>query len=261
MAAAARVHIAEKGLDPRKFTMVATGGAGPVHVVEVASKLQIKHVLCTIAAGAGSCLGLLAAPARVDRSFSKVELLQEVNWNEVKSVLDALYREANTELSAAGARGERINWTIGVEVRYAGQGNTVQVVLPYRNIEPALGKTLVAKFEERYAQLYGQTVPGGTPQVVTWRLTGRSAVKSRGFKWAVDRWSGKGSTRPIARRRMFLPGKGDYGVVPVYERYALPPGTRLKGPCVLQERESTVVVPRPAAVEILKDLTVAVELR
>jgi N-methylhydantoinase A len=66
MAAAARIHIAEKGLDPRSFTMVATGGAGPVHAAEVARKLGVGRLLCPIAAGAGSCLGLLAAPARVD---------------------------------------------------------------------------------------------------------------------------------------------------------------------------------------------------
>ena len=80
MAAAARIHIAEKGHDPRSFTMVATGGAGPVHVVEVARKLQIPRVLATIAAGAGSCLGLLAAPARVDRSWSNPTLVEDIDW-------------------------------------------------------------------------------------------------------------------------------------------------------------------------------------
>ena len=76
MAAAARIHIAEKGHDPRSFAMVATGGAGPVHVgAKSRASCKIPRVLATIAAGAGSCLGLLAAPARVDRSWSNPTLV------------------------------------------------------------------------------------------------------------------------------------------------------------------------------------------
>ncbi|MEX2642853.1 MAG: hydantoinase/oxoprolinase family protein, partial [Acetobacterales bacterium] len=263
MAAAARVHIAEKGLDPRTFTMVATGGAGPLHAVEVASKLQIKRVMCTIAAGAGSCLGLLAAPARVDRSWSKVSLIDDISWIEVKSVLGRLHKEANDELGSAGARGEKITWMIGIEVRYAGQGNTVQVDLPYKNVGPALGKKLVEQFEERYRQLYGQTVPNAVPQVVTWRLTGSSDVKMREFKLA-DRRNmpdAKKKVAPMGKRPVWLPEKSKFGDVPVYQRYSLPGGTKLKGPLILQERESTVIVARPATVEILKNLTVSVTLK
>ena len=71
MAAAARTHIAEKGLDARSFTLVATGGAGPVHAVDVARRLKIRRVLCPIASGVGSCLGFLAAPARAERTWSQ----------------------------------------------------------------------------------------------------------------------------------------------------------------------------------------------
>jgi N-methylhydantoinase A len=86
MAAAARVHIAEKGLDPRTLTMVATGGAGPVHAVEIAHKLGIDRILCTIAAGLGSCLGFLSAPARVDRVSSRAEFL-----DDAQAVLDVAH--------------------------------------------------------------------------------------------------------------------------------------------------------------------------
>jgi len=260
MAGAARVHIAEKGLDPRRFTMVATGGAGPVHVVEVANKLQIKHIMCTIAAGAGSCLGLLAAPARVDRSWSKVQLVDDIDWDEVKSVLETQHKEASAELGSAGARGERIEWSVGIEVRYAGQGNTVQISLPYRDVGPAMAKRIIAAFEKRYAQLYGRTVPDAVAQVVTWRLTGRSKAQSRDFRFTADR-VGKGKAKPTGMRRMYLPAKGEFGEVPVYERYSLPAGTKLPGPLVLSERESTVIVARPAAVEILDNLTVSITLK
>ena len=102
MAGAARVHVAEKGLDPRRFTLVATGGAGPVHAVEVAHKLGIGRILCTVAAGAGSCIGLLAAPARVDRSWSKVQRLDEVSWSELATTMARLKRAAEREIGETG---------------------------------------------------------------------------------------------------------------------------------------------------------------
>ena len=260
MAGAARVHIAEKGFDPRRFTLVATGGAGPVHAVEVAQKLLIKRVICTIAAGAGSCLGLLAAPARVDRSWSRVELLAEVDWTDVKKRARALHKDAERELGSAGARGERIDWLLGAEVRYAGQGNTVVVWLPYRDVGPRLAKPFRKAFETRYAQLYGQLVPGALPEMVTWRIMGRSRQRTHPFRFAETGKPRAGRPKPVARRPIYLPLRAAYGTVPVYERYALPAGTRLKGPLILQERESTVVVARPARVEVLPNLTVSIEL-
>ena len=257
MAGAARVHVAEKGLDPRRFTLVATGGAGPVHAVEVAHKLGISKVLCTVAAGAGSCLGLLAAAARVDRSWSRVQLLPDVNSAELAKTYARMHADAQRSLGAAGA--QKIRWTLGAEIRYAGQGNAVDVLIPYRVIGAGTVKSVLRAFEKRYVELYGSLVPGARPEVVTWRLTGQSRVATRTFKLVGAH--GKGKPTPLARRSMYLPTKGAFGKVPVYERYALAPGTKLRGPLVLQERESTIVVARPASVEVFANLTVAIGLR
>ena len=134
MAAAARIHIAEKGHDPREFAMVATGGAGPVHVVEVARKLQIPRVLATIAAGAGSCLGLLAAPARVDRSWSNPSLVKDIDWKRVAKVYAELRADARQRARIRGRGRCGIKWWIGAEMRYAGQGHNVSVSLPWQTI-------------------------------------------------------------------------------------------------------------------------------
>ena len=112
MAGAARVHIAEKAQDPRHFTMVATGGAGPVHAVEIARKLRVPRVLFPIAAGAGSCLGFLAAPLRVDRSWSKPQSLETVDWQEVDATLSELKRDAERELKSALTRPADVAWQI-----------------------------------------------------------------------------------------------------------------------------------------------------
>jgi N-methylhydantoinase A len=263
MAAAARIHIAEKGHDPREFAMVATGGAGPVHVVEVARKLKIPRVLATIAAGAGSCLGLLAAPARVDRAWSNPALVKDIAWDRVAAAYADLRADAESELATAraGAAGKvaALQWWIGAEMRYAGQGHNVSVSLPWRRITAALEKSLLKEFEKRYVQLYGHLVPNAAPQVVTWRLTGRSRVLSHRFTWGDTRVSGKARMR--GKRDVWLPLKGRYGAVPVYDRYSLKPGTRIAGPVILEERESTLVVPVRADVRILPDYTVSITIK
>jgi len=259
MAAAARVHIAEKGYDPREFAMVATGGAGPVHVVEVARKLQIPRVLATIAAGAGSCLGLLAAPARVDRAWSNPTLVREIDWKRVARVYGELRADAESELASAGANTAALQWWIGAEMRYAGQGHNVSVNLPYKPISAATEKALLREFELRYRQLYGHLVPNALPQVVTWRLTGQSVVRSHKFTWGDARASAREALR--GKREVWLPLKRRYRSVPVYDRYALKPGSRLVGPAILEERESTLVIPVAADVRILPDYTVAITLK
>jgi len=259
MAAAARIHIAEKGHDPRDFTMVATGGAGPVHVVEVARKLNIPRVLATIAAGAGSCLGLLAAPARVDRAWSQPCLLKDIDWKQVAKAYDGMRGDAESELKSAGADLKSIKWFIGAEMRYAGQGHNVSVNLPWRAVSAVLSSALLKAFEANYRQLYGHLVPGAAPQVITWRLTGRSLVKSHTFKWGDERSSGKPVMR--GKREIFLPLRKKYAPVPVYDRYSLKPGTKLTGPVVLEERESTLVVPVKADVSILRDYTVLINIK
>ncbi len=258
MAAAARVHIAEKGLDPRAFTLIATGGAGPVHVAEVGRKLGVKRILCAIAAGAGSCLGLLAAPARVDRSWSKPQLLDSLDWSQAADVLASLRAEAETELKSSDVDLATIEWSLLLEMRYAGQGATVSVAVPYGKIEASLRSSFEKAFNDAYAKLYGSTISEGKIQLVTWRLTGKAKTVAKAFSWAEKRVE-LGSSKP-RRRQIYLPIEQCYGEVNVYDRYALPPGTELKAPLILEERESTLAVPFPATVSILKDLTVSIEI-
>ncbi len=259
MASAARIHIAEKGHDPRAFTLVATGGAGPLHAVEVARLLRIPRVLATIAAGAGSCLGLLAAPARVDRAWSSPALLSETDWDAAARVMQALRADAQAELDSAGVPAGSIAWSIGAEMRYQGQGHSVPVSIPYRGLDAAAAQPVLRAFEACYRRLYGALVPGALPQVITWRLTGRAAMKRHRFQWGDARAGGGGAAR--GRRRVFLPVRGSFAEVPVFDRYALAPGTSLAGPLILEERESTLVVPMAAAVSILPDYTVSVTIR
>ena len=256
MAAAARVHVAEKGMDPRSFTLVATGGAGPVHAVQVARRLGVRRLLCPIAAGAGSCLGLLAAPARVDRAWSRPELLDQVDWHEAASQLDGLHRDALAELASAGTDAGGIEWSLALALRYAGQGSTIHVSLPFTRIDEALEKDIRAGFDAAYRRLYGDVVPGGRLEVATWRLVGQSKVDTRRFEVAE-----RSTASPTPKKRMiFLPISRKFEEAPVYHRYALGPGTVLRAPLLLEERESTIAVPVPANVTVLPDRTILIDL-
>jgi N-methylhydantoinase A len=257
MASAARIHIAENGHDPREFTMVATGGAGPVHAVEVARKLRIPHVLIPIAAGAGSCLGMLAAPARSDRAWSNPQLLADIDWKQVASNLKTLRQESEAELRDAGAT--TVEWTIGAEMRYEGQGAEIPVSIPYSDVSAATAKTLLSVFEAQYEKLYGRLVPNAAPQVITWRLVGRAPTKGQHFEWGDNRV--KPSTAAPGTRKIFIPLRKDYVEVKVYDRYSVAPGTVLTGPLILEERESTIVVAVASEVKILPDLTVSVSIK
>lgn len=255
MASAARIHIAEKGFDPRQFSMIATGGAGPVHAAEVARKLRIPRLVAPIAAGAGSCLGMLAAPARADRSWSQPSLLSEMDWDAVRHRLAGLRDSATTELLEAGVASDATQWLVGAEMRYYGQGDNVPVTIPYEDMMNEPTQALLAGFEAEYKRLYGHLVPGAQPQVMTWRLTGQSAKEAKVFL------RGNRSGANASERDIFLPLKGGFGSAKVFDRYALPPGTVLHGPLVLEERESTLVVPFDADIEILPDLSVSVSLK
>lgn len=259
MASAARVHVAEKGLDPRSLTMVATGGAGPVHAVEVAHKLGIRRILCSVAAGVGSCLGFLSAPARADRAWSNTRLLHAVDPAELVRVMQQLRASAAQELALAGVAEQAMEFVVAADLRYAGQGHSIAIELPFGELGGGSAETLTRLFEQRYAQLYGQTLPGGVLQVVTWRLCGRSAQRTQEFHLEPSAAQGS-QARPAGRRRIHLPLLQGFGEVPVHDRYGLPPGTVLEGPLLLQEAESTVVVARPARVEVLANLSVSITL-
>jgi N-methylhydantoinase A len=175
----------------------------------------------------------------------------------VGEVLAKLKREGETELESVGARD--VEWRIGAEMRYYGQGAEVPVSIPYETVGAGTGAAVLQAFEEQYRKLYGRLVPEAKPQARTWRLTGRARTTGQHFGWGDERVrpaSGPSSSRPI-----YLPLKGEYGEVKVYDRYAQPAGTTLQGPLILEERESTIVVAVPSDVTILPDLTVSVTIK
>lgn len=259
MAGAARVHVAEKGFDPRGFSLVATGGAGPVHAVEVAHKLGIRHVLCSIAAGNGSCLGLLVAPARVDRSWSRVELLDTLDWPRAQAALDEHLADARGELEASNVDRTSVSWHLIVEMRFAGQGDTISVPFEVGPLAETVASIAADRFADVYRTLFGDLLTDSEIEVVTWRLVGQTEGAPQKFSMPAGDNDGM-TTMPIKSRAVYLPDRSTYAEIPVYDRYRLPIGTQLAAPLILQETESTIVIARDARVTIFEDYSVSIEL-
>src|SRR5262249_27332055 len=154
------VYLAEKGRDPRRYTLVATGGAGPVHAVEVARKIGLRTVLVPPVAGVGSATGLLAAPPRMDFAQSYLTPLHAVYWGRVASLYGGMEERGRAMLRATGVNDGDIAVQRSVDMRYQSQGHTVSVPVPAGPLGPHAISELTDAFGAVYQHMYSRTIPG-----------------------------------------------------------------------------------------------------
>ena len=240
MASAARIHIAERGRSPADYAMLATGGAGPVHAYGVARKLGLKRVVCPAAAGVASALGLLVAPARVDRVATVNLALDAMDWPRLEAVYRRLEADgqaviARTGLDPASATVQRL-----ADIRYIGQAYELVVDLPAGSYSPASKPALLAAFERQYRAHFTRIPPAVPIEFVNLRVRVQAEVPGGA---AATR---PATTAPAERRKgsrmVFFPELDDFVETPVYDRYGLQSGDRFDGPAVVEERDSTLVV-------------------
>ncbi len=240
MAAAARVHAAERGLDLRKYAMVATGGAGPVHACGVALKLGIQTVIIPPIAGVGSAFGLQLAPISFDFSRTFMTKLESLDASTVNGVLEALEQEGRAIVSEAGVPPEAIEVSRSADMRYMGQGFNLRVAVPAGRLDRDSPRQLRDAFEDAYLRTYGLLSEGVPIQAVNWRVTvSGPAPQISGlqvFGEAAGQSAQKG-TRPA----MFTSGDQSAETA-VFDRYALPANFQTGGPAIIEEAESTSVV-------------------
>jgi N-methylhydantoinase A len=251
MAAAARVHIVEQGRDPRDFDLVAFGGAGPVHAYGVATRLGVTRIVVPPLAGVFSSLGLLVAPLSVDLSRSYPMTLGARGWDDVEAVFEAMRHDGLALLAEAGVGADSVTAHRRVDMRYAGQGFEIPVEI---GPEVRSWKMLADAFSAGYRSLFGRTMQGVEVEAVTWRLGLAGPVRAVGL----PRWTGRGPATK-GDRAIWVPERGRIRV-PVYDRYALGPGTRFEGPAIIEEAESTVVAWGPCAISVDERLSLTLEL-
>ncbi|MBI2524847.1 MAG: hydantoinase/oxoprolinase family protein [Candidatus Rokubacteria bacterium] len=240
MELATRVVSIERGHDPRGLTLVAFGGSGPVHGCRLAQALRIPRVILPAAAGVTAALGLLSAEVKFDVARSYVRRLDAVDPGH----LGTIYREMEAQALAV-VRESAVEGEVAIQrtadLRYVGQGYEVNVPVP----PGPLGQRELARvrraFDGAYEARYGVAAPGEPVEAVTWKLTALGA----GPRLALPRAPRGGGVEAAlyGRRPAYFPEKGGYADTPVYDRYRLPAGAEITGPAIVEERESTTVLP------------------
>lgn len=240
MERAMRVVSVERGRDPRQHTMIAFGGAGPLHAARLARSLGVPHLLVPYGAGVGSALGLLTADQKIDNSITRVLPLAESSLPEIEAVFASLEARLRDELRQIRSDASDAVWHRGCSMRYRGQGYELRVPLPNGPLDAAFLARAKEAFEKVYAANYGYVDENARIEGIDWHLMAVVASAkplSIGSKPAV---SGEEPLR--GRRKAYFPEAGGFVDTPVLDRYAMAPGTRHSGPALVEERESTTVI-------------------
>jgi 5-oxoprolinase (ATP-hydrolysing) len=238
MAAAARIHIVEKGADPRAYAMVAFGGAGPAHAAGVARILGVKEVIIPPGSGAASALGFLAAPLSFEQVQSHPLRLDEADAAErIDAVVARLEAEAAVRITGAGIPAERVTTERSADMRLLGQLHEINVALPQDRIDAVALARLRSDFARAYAGRYTTVYEGVPVELVSIRVRCLGPEPKLAITPAAP--SDGAAERKGARRAFF---DGAFIETPVYDRCALREGVWIVGPAIVEEREATTVV-------------------
>jgi N-methylhydantoinase A len=239
MANAARVHSVERGKAIAEHSLIAFGGAAPLHAARLAEKLGIVRVIVPPNAGVGSAIGFLRAPIAFEVVRSRYMRLSAFDAAAANAILAEMRAEA-LEVVRAGAGSAPLVEPRSAFMRYVGQGHEIVVPLPARDLTPEDGALLREAFQREYVALFSRTIPHAEVEILTWSLT----VSTEPARAPAAPGVVAAAEAPLAagRRRLFDPGTGDSMEVPVYWRPDLVPGARLAGPAVIAEDETTTYV-------------------
>lgn len=237
MERAIRVISVDRGEDPRDFALLAFGGAGPLHSVELASKLGMSKVIIPAQAGVLSALGLLETELTHDLGHSVVQRLDRLDASRLREEFESLMSKGREILLAEGVPPRRIEYEFSADLRYLGQSH--ELTLKLEKDEFLKEMEIAQSFHEKHASLYGHSRPEAPVELVNVRL---KAVGKRD-KFDFDR-SGEGELKDarLARRSVYFQNQG-WKESTVYDRGSIPAGKSFRGPAVLKGEESTVLVP------------------
>src|SRR5579862_284186 len=262
MASAARVHIAERGRDPKAYAILCTGGAGPAHVFYVARKIGVRSIVCPPSAGVASALGLLVAPASVDRVATLGMRLDRGDWVMLESAFASLEREAKLVIADAGFSVDDATVQRFADGRFVGQGHDLVVPLPpgpYDGSDPERTRgVLQDAFERASREKFSRTPPDVPIEFINIRVSVRVRVPGADIATAST-----DAARGIARkgwRNAYFPELG-YARTAIYARHAFCPGDRFDGPAIVEDEGSTLVVGPGAMATVTASKNIRVDFR
>ena len=272
MAGAARVHIVEKGRDPRRYAMVAMGGAGPLHAARVARKLGVREVVVPPASGAASALGFLVAPVAYEAARSHPMRVASLDFDTAEALLGELEAEGRARLAEAGlgeeagSGGPAAGITVlrRADMRLRGQMHEISVPLPADPLSPDNLPLVLGAFTAEYQRRYTHLYEGAEIEVLSWRVvcTGPAPELSGRLTGPGDGIDGqRGMALALkGHRKAWSPERGGFAEVPVYDRYALAAGVVIEGPAIVEEREATTIVPDACTLTVDEGLNLRLAL-
>ena len=244
MSNAARVHAIESGVDIETYTIVAFGGAAPIHVARLAEKLNIQKIVIPPGAGVGSALGFLQAPVSYEVIRSYYQKLDDLDYHGINQLLYSMRKEA-TDVVEPGAQGQRTREIRTAFMRYIGQGHEVSVEIPVKLEEAELDSQssgrLTMAFETEYTRLYGRTIPSLDIEILTWSLL-VSTKESDGLAINMSAKSYAPDTTEF--RKLMDAESGEFNDAAVYDRLSLAPGAKIEGPAIVTESDTATVITR-----------------
>lgn len=238
MANAARVHAMELGKTVEDYTLIAFGGAAPLHAARLAAKLGIARVIIPQGASVGSALGFLTAPVAFHSVRTWYTRVTGMSIRGANQVLGEMQAHATT-LVRAGAGNVALHVTRSAFMRYQGQGHEIEVQLPPGKLSARSPQQLQQRFTSDYHALYGRAIPHLGVEIISWSLT--VAAKSP-LVQSVRARSKRSTPRVQRKQRVFEALRGAWRNTPVYERAQLTAGARIKGPALIAEDQTTTVV-------------------
>ncbi len=241
MANAARVHAIESGKDARGRTLVAFGGAAPLHAARLAEKLGLDRIVVPARAGVGSAVGFLRAPIAYEIVRSSLQRLEEFDPGRATALMAEMRAEAEP-IVRRGAPDAVLSETRSAFMRYRGQGHEIMVPLPARDYRGDDAATLRALFEDAYRGLYHRVIPGVEVEVLSWVLL--LAAPPPAEAAAPPPSPAPYAPAPARHRPVFDPEAGEFVTVAIHDRRDLNPGAHIPGPAIIVEDETSTVISR-----------------
>jgi len=239
MANAARVHAVENGEDLSEYTMIAFGGAAPLHAGRLCEKLGIDRLLVPPGAGVGSAIGFLRAPFSFEANRSVYMRLSDFDPVAIKSLLSELQQEATGFVRSCDADSEILP-EFKVYMRYSGQGWEIPVELTAAQALNPDAETFQRRFEEDYAALFGRVVDGMNIEITVWAVN--ATTPSQAVE-AVAPKIGGAAAHQVGQREIFDPALGEAVTASVVLRDEMNTGSTVAGPAAITEDETTIILP------------------
>jgi N-methylhydantoinase A len=231
----------QRGHDPRDYTLVAFGGAGPLHAARLARELEIGRILVPRNPGILCAMGLLLTDLRADFATTRLHTLSAGALADIADAFRVLVGRADAWFAEEGIEPAARRITRTLDMRYAGQNYELAIPLPDGPVGPASLEALAEGFAAAHQRIYGFVAEDDPVQLVTFRVEAAGVVPKASFTAQPDAGP-DASAAIVARRQVWLPEAGGIVTCPIYDRERLRAGNRILGPALVEQMDATTVV-------------------